>query len=766
MEPNKAEEIREKFKNLIDATYKEMTGLPDPKKPWLKFRSYDYMMGYTTFSRYAKAYGLLIDFDVSVKKYAVYTVKLTTRKSDIAFHAILANIYYDTELKKISFLALGPSYASADGEYRSGFVIYNTFLSLFDIPELKAILEELQEIVQENINENTYVLLSQHTKKDKNLEKLIEKDDLITKILTCTTLYASDISRLKISPNNLSEGYINALKDEKIIEILNRAVSTGDYGLYKYIAMTFVKYYYTEKRIGIHQQFNGETGIKTIPLTKYALENIGDLTINVWRELYISKVVSNLFFNFITPGVPIFGTWNIVDGYHPDLFNNQVQKLKYEYSDIAKKTIGEIQAAKSMLYEWDDEEKQEIYLSMKLQSLGEHVNVPINFARYELMFSEKALIFVNEYVGFTLADLPISVTYPDRYRSIGPVFKNPEAFDKYMFDLIYTLYALNYHFDIIHTDLHLNNACFVEYQGLVTDPETGAAYKKYVVYNVHGKLYKFIMNNRYATIIDFSRALMGKKLIENQMRTTQEKIYSDQVARIKQGYAENFPEFYAQYNKQIDLLLLENYEKLYDIFKAIDIFKVGRNISYMLSQMLIAPDHPNINKQMISMHCVPLVEKIQNIGYNYIVNYTSALIKGLTPTIKNPNFVVIDELFSAYVLPDDYAPPALPTLTHYDFELFDYFLIDGKVKYTSDYEKLPDIMKPENFKNHGFEAPIPQGHADYLKWLETHDVEKYKELIKEEARADYDKELEKYRKHSIKFNKKQLYDKSQHYYDS
>lgn len=750
-------------------------------KPWIRevykqnFNMYNIsrLLLFRSMSAYANVINekMLI---YSVKLYAKYEIESSGEK--VMFNTIIANIYANSETEKIEYVSYGPSYNSADGEYRNGLVRFDTLIELFK-QEVATVLYPIYDILTNFIDQGLYTVTMEATKKSKKIEKEIEKSQLLLKILTVTTLFLNMASKYRIIANNFSEGYVDTLKNSALLDYINKITDEITLIRLTYLLEHFTKFYHAPLLVK-HDLISGEIGIKTIPLTYSNFRNKQDLSINIWREIFISNLVTNAVLNYITPGLPMASSYTVVDGIDGKFFNNSTQKIKYEYSDLISDVVDKLEEVKTDLYTWDKKTNEEVYLSIKSETLGKYINVPISFAKQEMIFTDKSIIIISEYCNFTYADLPFSIYYNSRTKTLGPIFLNEQIFKKYIFEIIYTAYCLNKRFDIIHSDLHLNNICMKE----ESDTNKNALVApRYVIYDVHGRLFKFNHFSRYSVIIDFSRALVGEKITANFPEETRQKIQQDQKNRIKRSIAENFPDLYNLYENEIASLLINKYDKIYNIFKAIDCYKVGKNLSYMINEMVQKPDPETkrVNYDLLKDKYLPFLNKIRDIGYNYFYNYLISMIKNEPIEVKNPNLHILETLFSDAELGNDYAPPVVE-ISHlksnpdqssksksleskkeepepetvekkenrYDLELAGYYSVDNNIFYKNEYGNNPgEIRMTEEQRK-------------------TMLGENYFEKLQYEVDIEENKKMEKLRKKARKFTEEQMEKSRKYYYDT
>ena len=416
-----------------------------------------------------------------------------------------------------TYFCCGPSLLSKDGEYRQRICLYSSLdniirrhKKLWDILE-EYILLKIKSLPWNYYAEYFYPTIKQKII-DKELVTSITKDHIPIKFLII-----SWFTELFNIINNIPVNHINKL-----------FLDTMRFSNKKIIEKDKKFYYDTIKIVGKdciislrHHlnvfKFGTEAGAlklgqKLTPLNMSEIQNPFNIKYKPWRELLISGRVQDLIINGICKGFPYIGDYFYIKDIKKTLFDNYVQYMKLEHSELVKyiarqlleaqrltyQTIGESKERKKKkkrkrknkkekklsklvvtesgekikrLYKdkpsYSDEgiaesiEEIEFWLSEKFRILYNKINDPIEYGKRDIIMSDVAFGILSEYVGRTFYDFLIlndpKTGSKEYIKETGDAFNNYPIWAKYIFEYIYNLLAMNIHLGIIHGDFHLNN---------------------------------------------------------------------------------------------------------------------------------------------------------------------------------------------------------------------------------------------------------------------------------------------------------------------
>ncbi|MEM3062539.1 MAG: hypothetical protein QW303_03195 [Nitrososphaerota archaeon] len=575
---------------------------------------------------------------VKIENINTYTILRLHRDKN---STILAIIYKD-------YLSIGPTFHSADGEYRSKFITISLFNKMYDT--YSSFFTDLLVYLRSELeNKNIYV----NQIGEKIDEYMIEK--IIVIAISLIFLYM----KYDHVPNHININFIPTLMNEKIKQLCQQI-----WNLKKIEEARFILRFSRYESI---EDLNIELGQKISTITISEAENAGNINYKLWREVYINKMVSNLVLNGITPSFPIFINWSFIN-IRPEIFDNHIHHIRIENSKTVFKIVQKLEQLRSKTYVLSPLKKSEIFLNLNMGRLSQHIEIPIDFAEKNIILSHYGSLLISEHVGSTFADI---IKFTKKENVNLPI-------RHYIFEYIYSLYAMNIKLNVVHADLHLNNITFY----LINVPEQ-LRKNSYILYNVEDKYYLFPYSQFIPCIIDFSRSIIGNKI--------------DAVERsiIMQVWEQNLPEFHKKYEKELFLSLFTYPAESFNIFMAIDAYRFINSLIFFFQEMQIL-DH------------MELLEKIKDITITYLMKYS------LKPTkVDNPNLVIIRECFSE------------EEISHFNSEvnIVDYFSTNNEIKNTIEFnetfEKLKSQIPSKEERRKMKIYKTPKKIKKYAKELET-----------------------------------------------
>jgi hypothetical protein len=218
----------------------------------------------------------------------------------------------------------------------------------------------------------------------------------------------------------------------------------------------------------------------------------------------------------------------------------------------------------------------------------------IEYAHTHLIVSNISLLNIVEDVGWTLHSvnnyITKSLVHPPVVREL---MTNKDITFHYIFNYLYGAYCMHTKTHIVHSDIHSNNLtihlwgnCFSDIdEGLYFEPDSfDKFYKKATVVYATGvedfEIYLFPATGINATIIDFSRAIVGDKFrpkLEEDGRGSQyaTNFYRDQTNTILQAFNRYAPTFTQQNQEHIKAAILSNYDIIFPVLCCIDCMAIG-----------------------------------------------------------------------------------------------------------------------------------------------------------------------------------------------
>ena len=707
------------------------------------------------------------------------------------YSTIYAIMYatYDEKNNKIIFeyVSSCPTFNSADGEYRHRFLKLDQIFNIYN--ENKEFFNEIEKYVinqlknKKIIFDTNYILpndnLDKNKQKNKKILDLLKKEieKIRLKLILYMTSWIIDVNRYiegKLD-NHIAIGYKEAMfayNDEDFYNNLLKKIGIDKYNnivvnLFRYLKFNDNKYSPLE------------LGQKFIPLTIYDMESMGDAKLAPWREIYSASLVGNLVINGISPTFPIFNDWFLIQGNSPEFWSNSVSKVKFKYSEIASEIVKELEHARKSTYTINPITQKEVYISYNFEGLSKAIDIPMDYAEQEIIFADVILCTITEHVGRTLADTPALMLHETYQITYGPIYKNFSIFSKLMFEYTYGLYCLNIKLGIIQGDLHLNNVTIFIKKSVI-NPVNKEWYviNPHVIYHI-GKsdYYIFPTYGSTACIIDFSRSFIDREHLLKQFgfEMTESIIYHQRI-RIMRTLERDLPDFYTAYKEKIEIVLLSDFDTVFKIFMAIDIYKLSKSFSSMINFDILTNKiklETYADKEVLEESSLPLLTKISNMAYTYITSNLIQLFENKLNknTLDNLNLLVLKECFKSFNMETYNAP--LHNGEKF-ISIIDYFSAENELLYDCRmYDKFPETVKLDYIiKN---KVPTDelglknyQEHLEYLrKEALGENIEKIeRQIIEDKRKRRGSPEIEEPTKETIKEFKEKEKTIEAHYYNS
>lgn len=324
------------------------------------------------------------------------------------------------------FISVGSNMISCDGEWRP---------LLMDICSYNLLLSKYSETIDSFISDIKNVKINTQTFFSNSLEKMFSEYFSVSKY-SDTLLALAIFSGHFIYKSGRQQFHISE-KFNELLKLSKRDLSNHKDAkkIYEYIGEVYNIEDPNAKSVGIGQ--------KLISLTPDELSHPLNTSLKTWNEYNVSKLVTDLVLNCISPSFPIFGNWFFVFDTTKSLFNSDESKTKIDISD-------------------------KIISSEKVED-------------DEFVLSNVAICMFMERIGMTLGNQLDKLT------------------KKHLFDIFYAIHSLNVKLGYVHGDLHANNATIMV--ASTADKHDDVCYK------IDGKTYVFPHDGKYGCLIDFSRSM-------------------------------------------------------------------------------------------------------------------------------------------------------------------------------------------------------------------------------------------------------------------
>jgi hypothetical protein len=509
---------------------------------------------------------------VSAMKYSLcaHKTKVTTARLVAEFDEQACNFaYLYGDNKRFFFYAHGGAYISCDGEFRGYFNTIETiehymrdYEDLFDI---------IEGIIIDRLNKGTLafsfqVYPGEYPKKQQvedRLAKIIDEQRLAIKLFAICIV--CDFRRIITgnAENHMTPAYMKMLLGVKPQEAYD-----------KFVDLLIDKK--TSRPIRLENLYVGESirrircGQKTFPLTAVELAHVGDITYDVWREIYLTGLCSNLVVNAASPALPIAGNWWLVPGTDIEFFDNPFMRRKHLDSDLVKEIMRQVRE----ISEDNLGSSKKGFKDTQTQKTAAALDEGLTRAEDAAVLSGYSLTFVLQYVGLTFKDLFMTAMRPPvrlleaEHLKQRELFENLALFKDRVFELFYALRAMNEQW-MIHSDLHANNWCLNMHVGTLPP----RAQQEYALFIVGEDAYRMDRPHYTSFLIDFSRTIIADydKVHSQYGEPMTAQFFALQRQRMLQMITALFPDFMQAHTAFITKAIETDFRQVVKVMSALDI---------------------------------------------------------------------------------------------------------------------------------------------------------------------------------------------------
>ena len=598
-----------------------------------------------------------------------------------------------------TFYSTTSSFISCDGEYRTNFTRFNNLLKTKNkFPQIWGEIEEYVSKIKVRRKWSPYTTFFypklEQSLKNTEVEFAVKNELLPLALLTVAwvqTIYEEYLGMTKSHSNAIYKEIFLKERDADVQFIQNLITRHGEDTVNKFI----------NSLSNSHTNYRGDKvdincGFKMIPLNIKETQDPIKLRYKPWREYLVSNKFNEFVINSVAPGFAIILDWFYVKNSRKGLYDNKSQYDRLKNSELAKDILQVLYEAQRGTYFASENlkttnktnEQIKKWISNKFKKLNDKIEDPINFCIEEIIMSEVSLAFANEDVGRTISDTLNIISKCKNYDdAIGNILVDTgyDYFAKYMFDICYGLYCINSKFNVIHGDLHLNNACIGKIYNV-------AKIEKQRVLYVIDENYIFPNNGYYGCLIDFSRAIINPYSYEKfkdqslpanfQLVQNEDKFILNEMGALLNLYIQLFPNKIRQKDELIVLFKTQP-DATFKLLTCLDIYMFTIRLSRVLRE-----------RKGIGKKCLELVEKINKLSEVFISSDVNNLL-GDSNTIGKkiieadwPLLTIIKKCFPEYINGSKFKTPG--TIT-------DVYNYNNELKYSlSKYDLFPEIIKHVN----------------------------------------------------------------------
>ena len=649
--------------DILSLIYEIHSNNKNKKTEYYKFKNLKYEL--LDINKYINSLIISNNFILSKTKTVITIFKLVRNKNIVNYGFVYGNIIDNKVQNK--FITLSLSTISKDGEYKHRLIDYNEIDNMLKNP----ILKEIYKFVYNNyINKEFDFQFSVYNITDNKLlneyKSILANKVILLKyytIIWLTEIYMKNKNEILI---NIDENLFNILCSEKDILFFKNLYNNKKDEINEIIPE--IIYYNSNNRL--------EIGQKILPFNYIQLKEYKHLIHFQWKELLINKIINNLIHNNISICFSLFIDWILITKSDTNVYNNDEIFKKLYYSNKLKTILNSLYQAKSNLINLNtsNEKHNNLYkLEKKLQNI-------INDTQTSMLMSNISLCFFSEYSGRTFFHHLNLLLNKKVHPLIGNLFTDFDLLNKYIFDIIYSLYCLNLK-GIIHGDLHLNNITlsltkkvdedsYVLYDlnnsfnldimryiqnypniniknndDIYSSISSSYPNKESKVKNNLNECYHFKHKGYFPCIIDYSRSfillkLIDTNIIESNKSYIRTKYIQNETKRIINELNKIFPNYIKNNVHKLKFLLKnKNFNILFIYFTAYDTFTFITNLLIFMKKVGISNDI-HINKKILD-----LLTSISKKSYYYLEQILNEDNYNFINKHQFPNYSLLKEFF-------------------------------------------------------------------------------------------------------------------------
>jgi hypothetical protein len=637
------------------------------------------------------------------------------------------------------YVCCGPTFKSQDGEYRGRVLIWEQFQDI--LKYYSNIIDQVETMVVSKISSGNmtyqtdfYYPVNVKCQIDRRkLEEFINVQRLPIKFYILCWLYDFHNIHNRIAENHINPAYQYIIYQPDDVPLYNSIYEQLQSEGIEKLQRNLSEYIYnldTEltSNAGMH------CGQKIFPLSAIEAVRLDDINFNVWREIYINNLASNLVLNLISPSFPFVNNWFYIQGSHDGLFDNLAMHDKFAHSKIAENISDRLRLVDKLNYQ---DENETIPITGKFFRLSKNIHKAIIYANSDIKLTDLSVCVTSEYVGRTLRDMPALMESKQKVPGLELVFTDLGIFTKHMFEFIYSFYCMNSKIGIIHGDLHMNNATIFRLYNLISLKGEYLVKNPHIVYLIEDELYCLPHIGMFSMIIDFSRSIIGDydRIVNEFSERFAAMYFTEQQGRFLSIIHHYFPQLFENYQTQLVELLSENFSLVFKIMTAIDTYAIMSNISAMFKfDVTIAG-----GDLMIAKGAQNLLDRIIRYSEDLILGNILSAIDGkisVPDDIEWPNLLIIREIFSNFLITED---NLIKKTDDPNFNVIEIFNSNNEIKYEiEDHDTWGPVLSLDIEIQLRKKYDLPDPSFD--EWLKFKDTDEIKDL---DALSDKYREKEK-----------------------
>lgn len=651
-----------------------------------------------------------------MKKSSVCTIAFKASLDGISCIYAYLYAYSPSEFK---FVCHGPTYRSQDGEYRSKFkqfsldsskgvysVINNIYREYIEKIEASAIKKMQEDRLSFHVE---FFLPEKKSHMLKDFKKIIDENRLTLKLFAYC--WFNDYHKIY---NNMMENHVNPA----YMYIFGQK---EDEHIYKELKKTIIDFY--EKELQFN---NNKCGQKIMPISVYGALRRGDINFEIWRELYILSLCSNLGLNLITFCVPMVGNWFYVHDSHGSLYDNLAMHEKYTKSVIGEEISEILKNSNRLTYKDNDTSKGPI--DFNFIKLGRHIQKGIGHIDSHIRLTDYSVTFTMEHLGFPLRDIVLSADshqYKIRYQIL---LNDINYFTHMVFQIVYALLSMNSKLNVMHSDLHMNNITLYDLF-YFKDFEDKRINQIYTLYIMNNKGYIFKRWDIYPIIIDYSRAIISdyKKIVKDFGENYAILFFKDQRMRALKTIYHYFPKIVDKNRLKLESLLIDKFPLMFKIMTCLDVYMIIRSLWLVIKNK---ESDNYFEKHDLADHRKDIIDILHKVYISAERIFFRNMQDAINDKIKDPSDIpypneeIIDTCFEEFLLSEKHLDKKYKMAEIYNF--------NNEVKYDiEDYETWGPLLSQDEITR--------ELNKRNIKNPNSHIIKKFHEIndLDEDISLDY-----------------------------
>lgn len=483
-----------------------------------------------------------------------------------------AFIMYDMKNNPI-WACIGPCIMTNYSEYRTSVIE----IDKVSVPKkFKPIYSKIRDFIEKNIQSKNIILSSSLNKRD------FLKSTFIISIL----YHLYDRNNWNFYNYNCNPIYMKLL-DSIIYPI--RSYSK----IYKKDIDAIIKSLYTK----IGSSFL-EFGCKMTPIYFEELKNIHDLTIPLWRNIYVNNIINYIITSGISDNFLLSFGWRFI--YHHDInvYTNHIISDKFRNSE----QVYAISKAHILLLDFLEENKETLNMNINaMTKIKKNLIENASELKKIDLLSTYSVFEMYENKDNTLYNYFYNLITYDIQSIIVDIITNHNVFKKFLFEVSYALWTIHSN-GIIHNDLHANNIII----DIFNNRDTKNTSNIYVIDDNYEYIY-IVPNYAFSThLIDFDRSILSESHLSTTDLFVEEIVYE---------LSQFMPSIKTDKSIQSALKNTKNYPILFKIYTAFDFLKI---VSILLNLFTTDSIRNQYNKNKEYSNTIKLLKKIHKESVRYI----------------------------------------------------------------------------------------------------------------------------------------------------